>query len=516
MSGPVRTATNLFASAAGFAVNVLMGVLLTPYLVRHLGVGAYGVVPAVMAITSWLSLATLALNTALGRHVTFALGTGDTEEANRYFNTALVAGLGCAALVGVALLAVALHPGWFLRIPAGEEEDTARMAAVVAGAVTISVLSSTFEVATFCKSRFDVRNAIGVAASLLRVAVIVALFVTSGPSITAVGLATLASALANAGGAAWAWGRLAPELRLAPRLFDRGALRALLGTAGWVVVNQLGTLLLVSVDLLFVNRSYGPEEAGRYASVLQWPNLVRGVALALGGALTPPMIELFARGERAAVARYSLTAVKFLGLAMALPAGLVAGLAAPLLQVWLGPGFVSLAPLLVLLVLPLAVSTGCTPMNSVATAANQFRAPALIQCAAGAANLVLMFVLARSLGWGLVGVAAAGSLVLTAKSVLFSICFAAGIAGVPRAQLSKVLGVVVAASVATGGCCWALASRLDLAGFGRLAAVVVSASIAYALVSWTALLTSEERALVLAQLRGPAPSAAEHLCDPRR
>ena len=64
-----------------------MGLWLTPYLIRHLGVAAYGLVPLAVTVTSYMGLFTTALNAAVGRFITLCLDRHDYAEANRIFNT---------------------------------------------------------------------------------------------------------------------------------------------------------------------------------------------------------------------------------------------------------------------------------------------------------------------------------------------------------------------------------------------------------------------------------------------
>jgi membrane protein EpsK len=115
---------------------------------------------------------------------------------------------------------------------------------------------------------------------------------------------------------------------------------------------------------------------------------------------------------------------------MALPIGLIAGLATPLLTVWLGEDFADLAGLLAVLVLHLCVNTAVLPLLSIQVALDKVRLPALVTLAMGLLNFVLAWWWAPLFANGL-GVALAGALVLTLKNGLFTPLYGAHIQRLP-------------------------------------------------------------------------------------
>src|SRR6478672_7338267 len=84
-----RFTVNLFANVGSLGLSMLVGVWYVPFLVGHLGVAAYGLIPLASTLTSYMSLITLGLNSAVGRSLTIALEREDHAQANRIFNTSL-------------------------------------------------------------------------------------------------------------------------------------------------------------------------------------------------------------------------------------------------------------------------------------------------------------------------------------------------------------------------------------------------------------------------------------------
>src|SRR5664280_1814435 len=116
---------NITANLLSFAVAILIGLWFTPYLIRHLGVAAYGLIPLAMTITSYLGLATITLNGAVGRFLTIAIEREDTKEANRIFNTALLGNILVVCVLFVPALLASSHVSAFFNVPAGCERPFA-------------------------------------------------------------------------------------------------------------------------------------------------------------------------------------------------------------------------------------------------------------------------------------------------------------------------------------------------------------------------------------------------------
>ena len=133
-----------------------------------------------------------------------------------------------------------------------------------------------------------------------------------------------------------------------------------------------------------------------------------------------PMIFIYyALKKTDALIEITQSAVKFMGLALALPVGLICGFAPQLLTFWVGPSFTQLAPLMVLLTFPLAVNLSVIPLFSINVAHNRVKIPGIVTIILGTVNLILAITIPLVTGWGYYGVALAGVLTMTVRHVLF-------------------------------------------------------------------------------------------------
>jgi len=293
------------------------------------------------------------------------------------------------------------------------------------------------------------------------------------------------------------WQRLTPELTVDRRAFDRTRLAALFQMSGWMTINQVGTLLFLNIDLIVVNLALGAEAAGRYGSVLQWPLLLRTFAAAISGALTPLILMEYARGAEERITCLSRQAVKLLGLGMALPVGVVCGLARPLLRLWLGSDFASLAPLLVVMIAHLCINLAVLPLFSIQVALNRVKWPGIVTLLMGFANLGLAVWWS---GWeanGL-GVALAGGLVLLLKNALFTPLYSAHIQRLRYTAFLSSMAPGVVGATAVGLVCYALGRVCAIGSWPAFIGLACLVAAVYAAVAYTVGLDDGERRLLAA------------------
>jgi membrane protein EpsK len=395
---------------------------------------------------------------------------------------------------------VAFFAPQIFSVPLGYEQAARWLFGAVMLAYLISVVRGIFTVSAFVHSRFDLQNLVLATNLITRVLLIVALFAVATPGLVSIGIATLVATLASLGVAMQIWRRLTPELTLAPQEFDRSHLRTLSGTSGWFFVNQVGTLLFLNIDLLVVNIFLGPETAGRYGVVLQWPLLLRTLTTTVASVLTPTILGQYARDDMAAVAHTTRQAVKFMGLALALPVGFIVGMAGTLLTVWLGAGFADLAPLLIILIAPLVLNAAIQPLFSTQVALNRVRWPGIVTLLMGMINVVVAIWWVGWLPDG-IGVALAGALILSLKNSLFIPVYNATIQNQPwyTFHLALVPGLLAMVGLALFSS--VIDRLLPITNWVTLGGVGIGIALAYAGVAYLFALNSADRRLIQSLIR---------------
>ncbi len=462
---------NVISNVVLVFLNFGLNLWLVPYLIRHLGVAAYGVVPLATTLTAYLGLITLSLNSALGRFLTIDLERCLFSSANRTFNTAFFASLMLCSVVGVVSFWVVAAAPRLFNLPQGQETSAQWLFALAALAFMFSTIESNFSISSWARNRFDLRNGVAMLSRIAQVGIILLAFMFFNAQLWHVGLGMLGASIVSLIASIALWRHLTPQLRIQISAFDRSKVRQLSGMSGWMLINQIGSLLFLNIDLIIVNLYFGAEKAGRYGAVLQLSAYLRTLANMLVGVLTPTILAKYAENDWAGMNRISAQSVKLIGIVIAIPIGLLCGLSKSFLTIWLGSSFQASALLLVALTVHLSINLAVLSLFPIQLALNKVRWPGLVTFGMGVANIGLAIGLARWGGWGVIGVAVAGAITLTLKNAIFTPIYSAAIQRLPW---------------------WTFLSVMmhGLVGTIALAIVAHSLSILWAIDSWTKLVTA--------------------------
>ncbi|PKP52618.1 MAG: polysaccharide biosynthesis protein, partial [Candidatus Altiarchaeales archaeon HGW-Altiarchaeales-3] len=337
---------NLLANITYFLANIIIGIFLVPYFISTLGVAAYGIIPLASSITGYIAIVILSLNTTVSRFLTVDLQRGDYIAANKTFNTAFF-GLSFIIILMIPIFTVvAIFVPSIFNVPIGQENGTILLFLGVNAAFLIRSWSGNFTVQLFAYNRLDLQNFVNLTNLVVQTGLIILFFILMGPNLAFVGAAYLGGAIVASGVSIILARKICPNLHISIIFFDRMRVKDLSEMGGWVIVNQIGTLLFLHIDLVVVNLLFGATAAGEYAIAMQWPTVFRTMTGVLATVLTPTILTFYAQKQTKILIQVSKTSVKFIGLIMAIPIGLVCGLAPQFLTVWVGKEFIFLAPLI--------------------------------------------------------------------------------------------------------------------------------------------------------------------------
>ena len=486
---------NLISNIAYFLVSVVISILLVPYYITTLGVAAYGLIPLAGSIIGYVAIVVTSLNGTVSRYLTVDIQRNDFAAANRTFNTAFFGLLIIIALMMPVVIAVSYYVPVIFNVPAGQETGAILLVLCTCISFFISSLVGTYTVQLYAFNRLDLSNLVNIVSILLQAGLNVLFFSLAGPNLTFVGFAYIITAIITSVISIILAKRVCPHLHLSPGSFDRSRVKDLGEMGGWMFINQIGTLLFLQIDLIVVNLLFGATSAGEYAIVLKWGNTLRTIAGVLAVVLSPMILTYYARERTEKLIRVTNSAVKLMGLSMALPIGLICGFAPQLLTVWVGAQYAFLAPLMILMTVHLMVNLAVLPLFSINLAYNQVRIPGIVSLIMGIGNFALAVILALFSGWGFYGVAAAGAIVLTCKNAIFTPWYATKVLGVGVHTFTRAIVPGVAAGILLGVIATILGIFLPLNTLIPLIITGLFLSLLYSIIMWRIGLSAGERKL---------------------
>lgn len=415
MSLKVQAAKNIGSNWFAMAVNLAVGFFLSPFILHRLGDDAFGLWILIFSLTGYYGLFDFGIRSSIVKYVSEFVARHDEDQLARIVSTALFS-YGCLAL---ALMLVTGLGSWYVdsifHIPFPYVR-TARLLLLMVGTAValgfpLSVFAGILEgLQKFYRLYLTQAVATGVRAGLIVLAL------THGRGLLTIAFITvivpLGSYLVYAGMV-----RRALPLQLGAKFIERSAFRRIVsyGSVSFIVLVAgklrfgtdaaiIGVFLSASAITFF---SIGSKLVD-YAT-----ELVDGMA-----EIFLPMSSHFdAVGDLDRLRQVFVLGNRVCGLVMfPICAGLIV-LGSSLIEVWVGPKYLSSYWILLLLLVPRSLLRAQAASIRVLFGMARHRTLAFVFVIEGAANLALSILLIRP--WGIVGDAVGTAIPLLCTSLLF-------------------------------------------------------------------------------------------------
>lgn len=393
-----RLLRNTLANGAGVVSGVLVGLVVTPFIIEKVGIDGYGVFALALSLSflgGYMSLADLGVEAATSRYVAEARARDDAREAQAIVASA-VALLTVVALVLAPLLAALSGPLVELFGVDGALRDQAQLCFMFMAVQLLFELPARAFIAVLeGAQRFTVWQGIELSRSVVQAVGFVAVLL-AGYGVGALGaVMALSSFLVLLLAAFWSR-RVVPGLRVSPRLASRSALRSILVFGGGMMGIRLSATLYRQMDKTIVGASVGV--AG--VAVYEIANRIQSGAALVQSVAAPVLVPTTAylREHRETLRDMYLRGTTY-ATAASVPVITAAFiLAEPLIRSWVGEELAdAVEPTRLFLVYVVLVSILAVGVTMV-IALGRLRAVTVIAAANLLINLVLSLVLVGPFG----------------------------------------------------------------------------------------------------------------------
>lgn len=429
---------NVIMNGFSFLCNIIIGILLIPYLVKHIGVAAYGLIPLAMFFTEYIGVITQSLTASINRSLTLAIQENNTEEANIVFNSAFFLML----FIAVFQLMVMSYPikniALLISIPNALSTQAVWFFGMIFVNFSVSLITSIFSVSMYASNRLDLMEISNLLRVISRVATIIILFNFGDVNLISVGMASLLSGFIALLFSIYWWFKLTPVLTVNYGYISKSKLKPIFSLGGWLLVNQIGFLLFLKVDLLIINKYLGAIASGEYSVASKLGEVLRAFSGVLSGVLGPVVMLYFAKKQFTKMVDMTVVFVKFLSLSMTVPIVIVCVFSQEILTLWVGPEFSHLYIVVWFVTLPLVINLGVTPLFSINVAINKVKVPALMTLILGVLGVISSILLINYTDLGYLSIAIASGIILTIKNAFFMPLYSAKILDLPIFTFFKI------------------------------------------------------------------------------
>jgi len=388
-----QVAAGALAQQAAQVSGLVVLLAVVTVLARRLSLaelGTYG-------LTATLAVYLLIVKNSIGGAAQRAMvAAGDDHDRAGAFTTAAALYAITGVVTGVLIAGVGFAIA--ATVLAGELRHQAQLGVAGLGAVTAVGLATTINLDAMRAALLLTRSAANEIAGLVLFAVLMLTLALSDAPLWTLIAASGAIPLFSGSINLVARRRLRLAFRLRRGGFTRARARLLAPTAGWLLLIEISTLVIYGLDRVVLGLFGSPSQIGLYEGPVRAHNLIYALVQALGVTALPVAAATVAAGDGARLRRLFLDGSRYSS-ALLVPLAVTAmAMAAPALDVWLGPEFRAGATALTILVSYWLVYGTLALIPNFLVGAGRARQVGLTVAGIAALNLVLSLALTPSLG----------------------------------------------------------------------------------------------------------------------
>jgi O-antigen/teichoic acid export membrane protein len=393
---------NAISNWAAFCINILVGVMLTPYIIRSIGKDDYGIWVLVGSFVGYYGLLNLGVGTALLRYVARYSAKNNEEKLNEVVSTAMAVFSLTGIVVFIASVILGPTLSEFFELSLGMRDDFVRVVGVVGLSTGISFAGSIFGTIVMGCERFILANMAGISANVLRAGLVI-MFMEFNANVVGVAYATLMTTLYEIIVNAYIARHVAPNIRPSYFSANAGMLKELILFGGVATVISLADIMRSNLDHVVVAKFVGIEYVAIYGiGLLLLRYIVRIITTGMS-VLTPRFAKLDGINATRNMQELFLKSLTISGF-MAFGAAMCAIIFGKYVIIWwVGPEFADSATILAILSCSSAIAIAQNPAIGLMYAINKHHYYATATMIEALANLGLSIYLANI--YGMLGVA---------------------------------------------------------------------------------------------------------------
>ena len=393
---------NAASNWAALAVNMVIGLLLTPFIISHIGKSDYGIWTLVASIVGYYGILGLGVGGAITPYTARYIGQKDWQSLSKFVNTALTYFTSIGLITLVASFALAVPLASFFNISPDRFGSFQHTMWLVGLAAAVGFPGSVFVSVIRGQENYVAGNCVVIAAALLRAGLTVWLLF-KGFGLLGAALAVGVSDTFSLGASAILCRTLAKHVKV--RLFSGSwqMLRILLLYGGTVVVIVVSDMLRFQIDSVVIGKFLGMETVAVYAiAAVLMRYSCRGTQSAFK-VLKPRFAFLYSSGQKEKLQQILLRSITVASTFAFGGAAILIVFGRHLIHLWVGTKFTNAAPVLYILVGALAFEMAQNPGINALYGLDRIRPLAGLWMVEALLNVLLSFLLVGP--FGIIGVA---------------------------------------------------------------------------------------------------------------
>lgn len=393
---------NALSNYAALGVSIVVGLLLTPFIIKHLGKTGYGIWTLILSFVGYYGLLNLGVNSAITRYIARYAGQNDKEALNKTASTAMAMFCFTGVIVTVLSFLIAEPITTFFKVSQEHFNDFRLMIVVMGVATGISFPGEVFGALLTAHEKYVPTNIVKISQTMIRAGLIVCLLL-SGAGLVGVAFAVLGTQLFGLVSNYLIYKRFTPHIQLSLAYAQRDFLRKLLAFGGITMVITIADQIRMNIDSIVIGKWVGMAEVGIYGIAFLLIKYMISLTVSGMSVLTPRFASLHGSNDLESIKRLFIKSLRISGfLAFGFCMGVII-FGGHFIMLWVGKDFVDSIPVLWILSIPFAFALSQNPGIGLMYALKKHYLYAIFTIIEAIANLVLSILLVSK--YGIIGVA---------------------------------------------------------------------------------------------------------------
>lgn len=421
-----QSALNIIGSIILVLINVAINFVLSPFIVKNLGVEANGYITLANNFVSYIALITTALNSMAGRFILISYRQKDQISANEYYSSVL---LGDWILVGILIIPVCIfitNIDTFINIPSNFLYDTRILFIIVFFNFFIQLCLPQWRTATYCTNNLYLRSLSNAISGIVRAIVIFLLFAYLPPHSYYIGIAATAMTIVGITIEYFNHKRLMPELIWKISLFRFAKVKELISSGIWNTVSKCGNLLLEGLDILIANIFISPISAGILALSKIIPNMINQITGTISTTFGPRLTYLYVDGKKEEMIEEIKNNITIISIISNIPIGIFIIYGIDFFKKWIpsqDPVQLTILSSIALLGMLILGLSQC--YVNIFGIVNKLKLNSLVVVVSGCLNLFITIILLKTTNLGIYSIVCSSTIISIARVFLFIAPYAA-------------------------------------------------------------------------------------------
>lgn len=415
-----RIAKNSIFNIARTLLTVPVILLLTPYILKHLGKQEFGIWALVGVISSYAQLSDFGITESLIKFMAEYKARNDADKLNQLINTAfsvyLILSVICCSLFLYILPFVTDN---ILSIPQEFQVKANYLFKIAVILFFINMIMGVFGSLIIGFQRMGYSNLIALLSTIITACGSV-VFISQGYGLSGLvynnAIVTGFTIVANL----FVAKRLFPQMLFNPFIyFNREMLRTIFGFSWKVQITNLTQLMVYQLDRVLLSHYVGLEAVSYYEVANRIATQARGFIAIIFSPMAPAASALHAIDNQHKIAGLYKRSFKYMSITAVPVMMLLIAIAHPFISTWMGPGFEVSAITLQLLLGSYMLVLLTVPGACILSGINRPEVGMQSSILAGITNLVLCLILVQTIGYYGVVIGVFTSILISGSYFLF-------------------------------------------------------------------------------------------------